>query len=309
MKHLRHLLGLGVLLALVSTASAQSWLTNGLVAYYPFNGNANDASGNGNDAQLIGKSLFSEQSWQSRSSLCLDGQSGYAKAALPNSPTTSITVSAWVNYTNLTGYGGLGVVSKGMDQESALDWHLGLNQDIPCRLRPHILAGGGWIYFDCNSILLRNTWYHIAMTYDGSNIQGYVNGLLDGSTPASGNIRITQSDLRIGAYAPVNGLNSKSFFPGYIANIRIYKRALSPTEVAQLYQTESGPGVGLAYGVKPTFNNLWVGTNYQLQVSSSLAAGFTNYGSAFTATNTSMIYPNYFDVANWNQLYFRLRQQ
>jgi hypothetical protein len=65
----------------------------------------------------------------------------------------------------------------------------------------------------------------------------------------------------------------------------------------------------MAYAVKPTFNNLWVGTNYQLQVSSSLAAGFTNYGSAFTATNTSMIYPNYFDVANWNQLYFRLQQQ
>ncbi len=49
MKHLIHILSLGMLIALVSTASAQSWLTNGLVAYYPFNGNANDESGNGND--------------------------------------------------------------------------------------------------------------------------------------------------------------------------------------------------------------------------------------------------------------------
>ena len=49
MKHLIHILSLGMLIALVSTASAQSWLTNGLVAYYPFNGNANDESGNAND--------------------------------------------------------------------------------------------------------------------------------------------------------------------------------------------------------------------------------------------------------------------
>ena len=46
MKQLRHILSLGMLVALVSTASAQSWLTNGLVAYYPFNGNVNDESGN-----------------------------------------------------------------------------------------------------------------------------------------------------------------------------------------------------------------------------------------------------------------------
>jgi hypothetical protein len=34
---------------------------------------------------------------------------------------------------------------------------------------------------------------------------------------------------------------------------------------------------------------------------------WTNYGAAFTATNTSMVYPQYFDVDNWNSLYFRLK--
>jgi hypothetical protein len=38
---------LAITLALAVEAQAQSFLTNGLVAYYPFNGNANDASGNG----------------------------------------------------------------------------------------------------------------------------------------------------------------------------------------------------------------------------------------------------------------------
>ena len=40
---------LGVLTALMSSASAQSRVMNGFVAYHPFNGNANDTSGNGNN--------------------------------------------------------------------------------------------------------------------------------------------------------------------------------------------------------------------------------------------------------------------
>ncbi len=39
-------------------AQAQTFLTNGLLAYYPFNGNANDASGNGNNATLAGNYQF-----------------------------------------------------------------------------------------------------------------------------------------------------------------------------------------------------------------------------------------------------------
>jgi hypothetical protein len=67
------------------------------------------------------------------------------------------------------------------------------------------------------------------------------------------------------------------------------------------------PQVSLANAVQPTFANLILGTNYQLQITTSLSGTFTNYGSAFTATNTTMIYPQYFNVANWNSLFFRLQ--
>lgn len=72
----------------------------------------------------------------------------------------------------------------------------------------------------------------------------------------------------------------------------------------QLYQT--GPLVNLIRAVKPSFSNLMLTTNYQLQVSGDLSS-WTNQGSAFTATNTSMVYPQYWDVENWDQLYFRLQ--
>ena len=91
-------------------------------------------------------------------------------------------------------------------------------------------------------------------------------------------------------------------------DVRIYFRALSATEVQQLYVYESGPGprVNLLKAVKPSFYNLTVSTNYQLQLSGNMNS-WTNRGSAFTATTTSMIYPQYWDVDNWNQLFFRLQ--
>lgn len=62
----------------------------------------------------------------------------------------------------------------------------------------------------------------------------------------------------------------------------------------------------LLKAVQPAFTNLFHGSNYQLQVSSDLIT-WTNQGSPFTATNIYMTYPHYFNVDNWNQLFFRLQ--
>ena len=43
-----------------------------------------------------------------------------------------------------------------------------------------------------------------------------------------------------------------------------------------------------------------------MQISDDLKT-WTNYGTAFTATNISMVYPQYFDVDNWGQLFFRVQ--
>jgi len=93
---------------------------------------------------------------------------------------------------------------------------------------------------------------------------------------------------------------------GFIDDVRIYNRALSASEVQQLYLYEAAPIVSLLKAVKPAFDQLRIGTNYQLQVSSDLNS-WTNQGAAFIATNSSMVWPQYFDVDNWNQLFFRLQ--
>ncbi len=94
---------------------------------------------------------------------------------------------------------------------------------------------------------------------------------------------------------------------GRVDDIRIFNRALSSNEVAQLYVYESGPWVNLIKSVKPSFSNLILNTNYQLQVSTDLT-NWINEGSVFSATNATMVFPQYFDVDNWNSLFFRLQQ-
>ena len=91
-----------------------------------------------------------------------------------------------------------------------------------------------------------------------------------------------------------------------VKNFRVYNRPLSSSEVQQLYAYEWGPSVALLKAVKPSFSNLLLGTNYQLQVSGDLST-WTNQGAPFTATNLTMIYPQYFDVDNWGKLFFRLQ--
>ena len=116
-------------------------------------------------------------------------------------------------------------------------------------------------------------------------------------------LSLSGKTLCIGDFAdPISG----RVWNGTIDDIRIYNRALSGSEVQQLYDYESGPRVGLIKAVKPSFSNLTLTTNYQLQISGDLN-NWTNQGSVFTATNTSLIWTQYFDVDNWGNLFFRLQ--
>jgi hypothetical protein len=57
-----------------------------------------------------------------------------------------------------------------------------------------------------------------------------------------------------------------------------------------------------------TADNVKVGTNYQVQVSADLNT-WTNHGGPFTATNSTWRSTSYWDVENWNALFFRLQPQ
>jgi hypothetical protein len=94
---------------------------------------------------------------------------------------------------------------------------------------------------------------------------------------------------------------------GVVVGVTITDAGIGYTSTPTIYiSSPLGLQIVLIKAVKPSFLNLSLGTNYQMQISGNLNT-WTNYGAAFTATNTSMIYPQYFDVDNWGQLFFQVQ--
>ena len=149
-------------------------------------------------------------------------------------------------------------------------------------------------------------WKQLVLVYSPTNSAAYLNGIKIGST---NNVTVSPFPMvnsAIGRHWWAGGANSSARMTMDVKKFRMYSRALSSNEVQQLYAIESGPRVDLIKAVKPSFSYLTLTTNYQMQISGDLNT-WTNYGAAFKATNTSMIFPQYFDVDNWNSLYFRLQ--
>jgi hypothetical protein len=151
-----------------------------------------------------------------------------------------------------------------------------------------------------------NQWYQMTYVRTTNTARLFRNGqLVAQATGLVPNAVPQSSDLFIGANANAND-ETVSFYSGALDELRIYNRAFSDSEVEQLYAYESGPEVDLIKAVKPSFRKLALTTNYQMQISADLRT-WSNYGASFTATNTTMIYPQYFDVDNWNSLFFRVQ--
>src|SRR5689334_10454257 len=79
-------------------ATAQVNLTQGLMAYYPFNGNANDASGNANHPSVTNATLTADKAGSPNSAYRFNGIDNYIR--IPNRPTLNttnkISLSVWV---------------------------------------------------------------------------------------------------------------------------------------------------------------------------------------------------------------------
>jgi hypothetical protein len=88
-------------------------------------------------------------------------------------------------------------------------------------------AGGGNGWFNGVTIVTDNQWHHMAATYDGAEGKIYVDGVLDVTSPGTGQINQSNYDLWIGA----NSQQSGRFLHGLLDDMRIYSRALMDVEI------------------------------------------------------------------------------
>ena len=227
---------MSALLALTLNAPGQSWLTNGLVAYFPLDGNANDASGSNHNATALNVSWTSDRFNRTMSAGDFNGSSSYVN--IPHHPdldlTTNFTLSVWIYQ---RGFGGQGyrIIDKctaGYPDGVTFD-NYGCN-GTGNRLRLQGAAGGPCNISGSTDYSL-SSWHHIVAAVSGTIGTVYLDGHFDGSNSV-GNIPSNTLDIFIGIGHPSG---STSWFNGMMDDVRIYNRALSSSEVAQLYAIES----------------------------------------------------------------------
>lgn len=84
-----------------------------------------------------------------------------------------------------------------------------------------------------------NTWWHFAMTYDGTTGRVYANGVDEGDQV----IALTTSD-DFGMYGAIwEQATNIDFFDGEIADLRVYDRALSEAEIMTIYMSRGKDGI------------------------------------------------------------------
>jgi hypothetical protein len=95
-------------------------------------------------------------------------------------------------------------------------------------------GSGAWRFLDSTRTIPKNTWTHVAGTYNGSILTIWINGARAGSMAVSGTTCSNDEPLAVGAKsAPAKGL-LEAFWDGRLDEVRVYNRALTATEIAAL---------------------------------------------------------------------------
>ncbi len=191
---------------------------SGQVALWSGENNAEDSIGTQDGSLVNGTAFVAGRIGQAFS---LDGADDYVE--VPDSTVldiaAQITLSAWINPTALGGR----IIDKltaGVSNGYLLDTFGG-------KVRLIATSTGS---ADGSTSLPLNAWTHVAGVFDGTQLRVYVNGQLDGTTDVTDTTPTNNLPLRIGADS-----NGDNRFSGLIDEASVYNRALSATEVLNLY--------------------------------------------------------------------------
>ena len=251
------------LLLFVLVFSVPTW-SQGLVAYYPLDGNANDMSGNNNNGTIIGGvTPTTDQFGNPNKAMQFNGVDGYIE--VPNStslqsPSSASTLAAWLYIDGFPGTEVAGMIQKtnstfyGQYGLSYQAW--GSNVGI---YYYHETSGGGVQLFASITLAL-STWYFVAATFDGNTATIYLDGVPIETGTLAGPIVPDNNPLTMGLESPGNN----EFLQGKLDEIRIYNRALTPQEILNLTGVEDD-------------NNSLVLNDFKL---------FQNYPNPFNPTTT-----------------------
>lgn len=207
-------------------------INTGLVVCYPFNGNTNDESNNGNNGTaLANATLTSDRKSITSKAYTFNGTSTArinipASTSLNTATMTGFTYACWFN-ASASGTSTKRIVNI----QDATSKNYELSYDYTTNRLEFINSNGtsSNIQFLSNTIFTTGTWYHVAFVIDAANKPKlYVNGVLDHSSTTSV-VKPANPNYTIGNHA-VNAWN----FNGKIDDVRVYNRELTAAELSQI---------------------------------------------------------------------------
>ena len=227
---------LTLLAVLSANAQVPSYVpTNGLVGYWPFNGNANDASVNGNDGTVNEAALIADRFGSLNSAYSFDGINDFIQTpnqALPG----SVSFSGWYNMSSFNNpYNDMFYVSH---QSPSSDFY---STNIAFGYRSYQGQYGHSTYaqspltgyYPTDNLPSINVWHHITCVFENGS---YVRMYLDGSLfYTSNNVVTNSSQASLPLLFGGTGTNSLYYYSGGLDDIGIWNRALTADEVLALY--------------------------------------------------------------------------
>ncbi|MDD2731575.1 MAG: prenyltransferase/squalene oxidase repeat-containing protein [Candidatus Pacebacteria bacterium] len=198
---------------------------SGLIAYYSFELNADDLSGNQNNGIIYGSPVFTEG--KSGEAIQLDGTDDYVKVnSLFSNPIDGMTWSAWVKSPK-SGSKGMFILDQRENNEGFQPIYIGSSGD----LQFYSSDTKDNSYFDTN--IKTDTWHHIVMVLKQNNVYCYVNGNLI-AVKSDTQKDFTAKNLFIGTRHNLN-----YYYEGIIDELKVWGYALEEDKIKQEYE-ESG---------------------------------------------------------------------
>ena len=219
-------------------------LDNGLVAYYPFNGSANDETSYANNGTVVGATLTTDRFGNPAAAYQFDGADNYIEVPdAPQQHVTAVTLAAWARLDSFTsaragGFPGEYIVFKRNTRTSNFEGYTlqfygpPMNPAAMATSASGLQVGGGL------AVDSMSNWNYLVMTADSSALKFFMNGQLAATSATGFPVDVGTRPLFIGR----SGEWCEGYLNGAVDDIRIYNRVLTPAEVLQLYTREQLDG-------------------------------------------------------------------
>ncbi len=209
--------------------------SDGLVGWWPFNGNANDESGNGNSGVVNGATLSVDRFGNSSAAFDFNGSSDFIE--VPNSTSLStmqaLTISVWFKvdgyYYVSDFFQTFPILSKSNQsfQWGNFDLNLWAQGNL---IQTHLLTKETSCGYDVDE----NNWNHLICSIDADSSFFYLNGELICSGVAGSFPQVSETDMPMYIGRNVQG-GANEIANGKIDDIAIYNRVLTQAQITALY--------------------------------------------------------------------------